>query len=54
MSDYKTYEDVLASIPYFIEEAYNKKRLHFSPGYISPEEFEYKFNKKKSLPLFLI
>ena len=25
MSDYETYEDVLSSIPYFIEEVYNKK-----------------------------
>jgi putative transposase len=30
MGDYNTYEDVLFSIPYFIEEVYNKKRLHSS------------------------
>lgn len=34
MSDYETYDDVLASIPYFIEEVYNRKRLHSSLGYM--------------------
>ncbi len=30
MSEYRTYEDVLNCIPYFIEEVYNSKRLHSS------------------------
>jgi len=54
MSDYETYEDVLDSIPYFIEEMYNRKRLHSSLGYMPPEEFEDKFNKNKSHQLVLI
>ena len=53
MGDYQTYEDVLFSIPYFIEEVYNKKRLHSSLGYMPPEEFEDKFNKNKSHQLVL-
>jgi putative transposase len=53
MSDYRTFEDVLESIPFFIEEVYNGKRLHSSLGYIPPEEFEYKFNKNKSHQLVL-
>ena len=53
MGDYNTYEDVLFSIPYFIEEVYNRKRLHSSLGYMPPEEFEYKFNKNKSHQLVL-
>lgn len=40
MFEYETYEDVLERIPYFIEEVYNKKRLHSSLGYMPPEEFE--------------
>lgn len=40
MFEYETYKDVLERIPYFIEEVYNKKRLHSSLGYMPPEEFE--------------
>jgi len=54
MGEYNTYEDVILSIPYFIEEVYNKKRLHSSLGYMPPEEFEDKFNKNKSHRLALI
>jgi len=54
MGEYNTYEDVLFSIPYFIVEVYNRKRLHSSLGYMLPEEFEDKFNKNKSHQLALI
>jgi transposase InsO family protein len=54
MGEYNTYEDILFSIPYFIGEVYNRKRLHSSLGYIPPEEFEDKFNKNKSHQLALI
>ena len=37
---YNNVNDVLKSLPRFIEEVYNKKRLHSSLGYKSPEEFE--------------
>jgi putative transposase len=40
MGDYETYVDVIENLPEFIEEIYNKKRLHSSLGYLSPEEFE--------------
>jgi transposase InsO family protein len=42
MFEYKTYLDVVERVPYFIEEVYNKKRLHSSLGYLPPEEFETK------------
>lgn len=42
MWDYDTYLDVIERVPYFIEEVYNKKRLHSSLNYFSPEEFEKK------------
>ena len=38
--NYETYEEVIERLPHFIEEVYNKKRLHSSIGYLPPEEFE--------------
>jgi len=40
LTEYETKDDVLKSIPEFIENVYNKKRLHSSLGYYSPVEYE--------------
>jgi putative transposase len=40
MREYETYLDVIVNVSHFIEEVYNKKRLHSSLGYLPPEEFE--------------
>lgn len=59
MRSYETYLDVIENLPHFIEEVYNKKRLHSSLGYVPPEEFEelnkmdYK-EKGKDRPRFLL
>jgi transposase InsO family protein len=38
--EYRTMEDVQKRIPYFIEDVYNRKRLHSSIGYQPPCEYE--------------
>ena len=40
LTEYETIDDVLGSVPSFIEAVYNEKRLHSSIGYYSPVEFE--------------
>ncbi len=48
LSDYETFTDVLERLPRFIEDVYNKKRLHSSLGYLPPEEYEQMYNQKKA------
>ncbi len=50
LQDYRTYQDVITSVPRFIEAVYNAKRLHSSLGYRSPEEFETINNGKVPQP----
>lgn len=45
LSEYEDMNEALSRIGYFIEDVYNRKRLHSSLGYQSPEEFEEKFNE---------
>lgn len=40
LANYETCQDVIGRIPHFIEEVYNRKRLHSALGYVPPEEFE--------------
>lgn len=38
--EYETYDEAHKNIKKFLEVVYNKKRIHSSIGYVTPEEFE--------------
>jgi transposase InsO family protein len=40
LNEYEKFSDALENVPSFIEEVYNKKRLHSALGYRSPIDFE--------------
>ncbi len=44
LTQYRNFEEAAASIPAFIEEIYNRERLHSALGYVSPVEFEAKLH----------
>lgn len=46
LSDYDDFLDALSQIGYFIEEIYEKKRIHSSLGYLTPVEFEHAYREK--------
>ena len=57
LTEYETMDDVLKSIPLFIQEMYNIKRMHSSLGYFSPVEYEELAGKnlleKRGIPSFV-
>jgi hypothetical protein len=49
---YDNLEHLRANIEEFIEEYYNRQRLHSAPGYRSPEEFERQCESRRVTPDF--
>lgn len=47
LNDYATMDDAWNRLPFFIEEVYNKKRLHSAIGYVPPMEFECQWHAKQ-------
>lgn len=47
LSDYQDYGDATRHLGRFLDEVYNRKRIHSSLGYLTPAEFEQQWRKER-------
>lgn len=48
LSEYENFSDALRSLEKFLDDVYNRKRIHSSLGYLTPAEFETQWREKRS------
>jgi transposase InsO family protein len=51
LSDYHDFADAYAQIGQFIEQVYQRKRIHSALGYLTPAEFEVNWKQQQQQPL---
>jgi transposase InsO family protein len=47
LSDYQGYADALRQLGRFLDDVYNRKRIHSSLGYLTPAEFEQQWRQQQ-------
>jgi len=53
LTQYRNFEEAVTSIGAFIEDVYNRERLHSALGYLSPAEFEHNLETPRQRVLIL-
>jgi putative transposase len=48
LSEYRNFTEAYQQIEQFLEDVYMKKGIHSSLGYLTPEEYERKWNKQQN------
>lgn len=47
LSEYQNFTEVYQKIEQFLEDVYMQKGIHLSLGYLTPDEYERKWNEQK-------
>ena len=49
LSEYRDFADASGQLGRFLDDVYNRKRIHSSLGYLAPAEFEQQWVKVQSI-----